>query len=48
MTGLDADITGSPLHDEVIAFKVFLKRPKNPTPLKILNLMKKFNIEDLY
>jgi hypothetical protein len=46
--GSDADIKGAPLYDELGSTQSSVKKLKNPVPLKILNLMKKFNMEDLY
>jgi hypothetical protein len=46
--GLNADVEGTPLCDELISIQSFVKKLKNPTPLNILNFMKKFNMEDLY
>jgi hypothetical protein len=45
--GLDADIEGAPLCDELISIQSFVKTLKNPTPLNIFNLMKEFNMDDL-
>jgi hypothetical protein len=46
--GLGADIEGAPLCDELIRIQHSVKNSKNPAPLNILNLMKKFNIEDVH
>jgi hypothetical protein len=46
--GSGADVEGSPLCDQLIGFECFVKKIRNRTPLKILNFMKKPNMEDLY
>jgi hypothetical protein len=45
--GSGADIQGAALCDELLTIQSSVKKRKNPTPLNILNVMKKFNMEDL-
>jgi hypothetical protein len=46
--GSDTDIEGTPLCDELINIKKFVKNLKSPMLLNILNFFKKFNMEDVY
>jgi hypothetical protein len=44
IVGLDADIEGAPLSDELTSTQNFVRKLKIPTPVNILNFVKKFRV----